>query len=286
MKNSGHEIANEIRQTRANSRIIFIVSEGSNDAIYYSSLVNVTNCRVIGSGGKDNLSDALDIIERENIRGVLFIADADFDHLEGIQPKTSNALLTDLHDFEVLTLTSTAFDKILREVGSNSKISNFQNNQGIQILDFLFSRAKYIGYLRYTAFKEKLSLKFEDLDFTKFINRNNLDIDLDKLILAVKNNTRKPEINSIDFKAKIISFDKSNFDLSQICCGHDVIEILSIGLKRLFGSYNSKEMSAKELERLLRVGYEKSAFEQTELYKAISSWEKGVMKHGFNSFLI
>jgi hypothetical protein len=56
----------------------------------------------------------------------------------------------------------------------------------------------------------------------------------------------------------------------QVCCGHDLVEILSIALRKLIGSQNR---DSKELEKNLRLAYEDTYFCKTQIYVSIRSWE-------------
>lgn len=58
-----------------------------------------------------------------------------------------------------------------------------------------------------------------------------------------------------------------------VCCGHDLMGILSMGLCKALGSCNSKQVEPNILEKDLRLAYKFSYFRQTKLYKNIQVWE-------------
>lgn len=60
----------------------------------------------------------------------------------------------------------------------------------------------------------------------------------------------------------------------ELCCGHDVIEILGVGLRQSFGALAQAENSSSEVARSLILAYERGHFEETDLYKQIKDWEE------------
>ncbi|MEA5518371.1 DUF4435 domain-containing protein [Limnoraphis robusta] len=261
--------ANKIRLMRTQFQGSFLLVEGDSDARFYKNLVNPEKCKINIAQGKNNLIQVLDILEGEQFLGVLAIIDADFDRLENNLPTQTNILLTDSHDLETMLLQSPALEKVLGEFGSEDKI--YKLNQDIRSI--LLAGGVYIGYLRWISLKDSLELKFEGLSFSKFINKKTLAIDRLQLIETVKNNSQKPQINQQEIEQKMKSLERENHDAWCVCCGHDLIEILSMGLCQLLGSNNSKDVEADKIEKILRLAYESSYFRKTKLYSLIQQWE-------------
>ncbi|MEB3282448.1 MAG: DUF4435 domain-containing protein [Lyngbya sp.] len=247
----------------------FLIVEGDADKRFYKNLVDQEKCQINIALGKSNVIRVLDILESDKFLGVLAIIDADFDKLEGNLPTQENLLLTDNHDLEIMLLQSPALEKVLGEFGSEEKIQKL--NQDIRSI--LLAGGVYIGYLRWISLKESLNLKFEGLSFSRFIDKKTLAIDKIKLIVAVKNNSQKFQIDEREIEQKMESLERDNHDAWCVCCGHDLIEILSIGLCKFLGSNNSKDVEADQIEKILRLAYESSYFRNTKLYSLIQQWE-------------
>ena len=64
-----------------------------------------------------------------------------------------------------------------------------------------------------------------------------------------------------------------NYDLLQICNGHDLIELLSIALTKFIGNKGQQEVRIEALESSLRISYRIEDFKQTQLYTKIVEWE-------------
>lgn len=265
-------IANQIRLLRTQSQYTgsFLIAEGDTDARVWKNLVNSTKCRVEIAHNKDNAVKVLNILEKDNFSGVLAVVDADFDILEDTVTFSPNLLLTDTHDLETMLLKSPALEKVLLEHGSEAKINNFAKD----IRQSLLESAKIIGYLRWASLKFNYCLKFEGLAFNKFVDDKTLAINESKLIQTVKNNSQKPGLDEPEIRANIDSLKTDTQDMWHVCCGHDMISILSIALCKALGSCNSKEVEPNVLEKYLRVAYESAHFRETKLYRSIQTWQQ------------
>jgi hypothetical protein len=264
-------IANKIRLLRTQHPGSFLIAEGDTDARVWKNLVDSTKCRVENASNKDNAVKVLNILEKDNFAGVLAVVDADFDILEETVLLSQNLLLTDTHDLETMLLKSPALEKVLREHGSTEKIERFPQDI---IRQTLLESAKIIGYLRWASLKFKYGLKFEGIAFNKFVDDRTLILDESKLIQTVKNHSQKPGLDEQEIRANMENLKTDTQDMWHVCCGHDMIAILSIALCKALGSCNSKEVEPNVLEKYLRVAYESAHFRETKLYRSIQTWEQ------------
>jgi len=264
-------IATEIRMLRTDKQYSgsFLIVEGDTDARVWKNLVDPTKCRVEIAHNKDDAVKVLNILEKDNFAGVLAVVDADFWILEGTVIPSPNLLLTDTHDLETMLLKSPALEKVLAEHGSEEKIKDFAKD----IRQTLLERAKVIGYLRWASLKFNYCLKFEDLNFNNFLKKT-LALNESDLIKTVKDKSQKQGLDEQEIRAKMDSLKTDAQDMWYVCCGHDMIAILSIALCKALGSCNSKTVEPNVLEQNLRLAYESSYFCKTQLYAAIQQWEK------------
>ena len=63
------------------------------------------------------------------------------------------------------------------------------------------------------------------------------------------------------------------FDRNQLCCGHDLTEILAIGVRQAWGTNLNAIANVKHLEKLLRIAYSLTEFEKTGLYNQVINWQ-------------
>jgi 5S rRNA maturation endonuclease (ribonuclease M5) len=263
-------IANSIRLLRGDHEGVFLIVEGHSDKLIYERLVNKQEVRVTIASGKNNAIKALSILEKEdNFRRVVAVIDADFSRIEQQIPDSNNLFLTDEHDLEMMLIKSAAFDKLLKERGSEEKIKAFTED----IRETLLKLGQEIGKLRWLSLRNKLDLKFEGLNFKNFIDKENLSINIDKLIISIKNNSQKLSLDEQQIKQDLSVISDENHDPWQLCCGHDFIGILAIALCKVLGTWNANDVKTEVLERELRLAYELSYFYQTQIYQLMINWQ-------------
>jgi 5S rRNA maturation endonuclease (ribonuclease M5) len=243
-------IANSIRLLRGDHEGVFLIVEGHSDKLIYERLVNKQEVRVTIASGKNNAIKALSILEKEDsFRRVVAVIDADFSRIEQQIPDSNNLFLTDEHDLEMMLIKSPAFDKLLKERGSEEKIKAFTED----IRETLLKLGQEIGKLRLLSLRNKLDLKFEGLKFVKFIDKEKLSINIDKLIISIKNHSQKLSLDEQQIKQDLSAISDENHDPWQLCCGHDFIDILAIALCQVLGIWNANDVKTEVLERELRL---------------------------------
>ena len=101
-----------------------------------------------------------------------------------------------------------------------------------------------------------------------------LILDESKLIKIVKDNSEKAGLDEQEIRENMDSLKTDTQDMWHVCCGHDMVDILSIALCKVLGSYSSKQVGRDLLEKDLRLAYESAHFRETKLYIAIQTWEQ------------
>lgn len=118
------------RRYPGNESLTFLLVEGDTDKRFYEAVTDKKHCAIQSTGlkpsAKSTAINVLTILEQNKMAGVLAIVDADFDVLEGKQYTSPNVFLTDAHDTELMVVQSPAFEKVLREFGSEQKTEPHQ----------------------------------------------------------------------------------------------------------------------------------------------------------------
>jgi hypothetical protein len=261
-------VANQLRLRRSTFLGAFLLVEGSSDKVFYERFIDKTVCQLVIVAGKPSskirVITVLGILEDSSFSGVLAIVDADFDRLESSQYNSPNLLRTDTHDLETMLIDSHALDKVIAEFGSEDKIAKFGNVRAA-----LIKAGISIGYLRWISLRDELNLTFNGIKFSEFIDKQTLQIDELELIKVVKNKSQNFSLNNRDIQQWMTNKKNENHDPLQVCCGHDLAEILSLGLLKAIGTM---KVEADSLERSLRLAYEEAYFQQTQLYADICKW--------------
>ena len=131
---TAHDIANDIRMTRGQYSGSFVLVEGEiSDLKFYSNLIDRDECQIVPAHNKDNALGALEMLERDEVSGVIAIVDANFMDFKVGRRTSPNLFVTDTHDLETMILNSPALEKILIEFGSAMKIDRFIQETGKEI---------------------------------------------------------------------------------------------------------------------------------------------------------
>jgi hypothetical protein len=115
-------------------------------------------------------------------------------------------------------------------------------------------------------------LCFKDPEHTAFIDRKTLKIDIEKMIDQIILMSTHSHASRKDVAAQLAKELKDEHDPWDVCRGHDLISVLAIGLKEIFGSYNAKNIKTGELAGSLRLAYDKETFRSTSLYRDTKKW--------------
>lgn len=266
-------VANKIQLLRTTFSGTFLLVEGNSDKIFYQRFVNSTECQLEIAAGKPSSKvraiQVLEILQKSNFQGVLAIVDADFDRLEASSDRSPNLLRTDTHDLETMLINSPALEKMIAEFGSEEKIKQIDRDLRMILLEVGVS----IGYLRCISLTERLDLTFEGITFSKFLDEKTLVFNELKLIQEVKKKSQNLSLADEYLQQRLTIYKNNDRDPWQVCCGHDLVEILSLSLRKAIGSNNPANVKPDCLERSLRLAYEESYFYQTQLYVEICFWE-------------
>ena len=267
------DIANDIRMDRSQHAGAFLIVEGDTDARLYRRYVSASDCQLVPVRGKGNAIRTLLILNEAEFAGVLAIVDADFDRLDKELPAIPNLHFTDTHDLETMLLQSPALGKVLSEFGSEDKLKAFTETQQNELRNVLLASGSRVGYLRWASLQQRFNLKFEGVKFGKFVSDDTLAIDDAGLVKAVKDHSQAHHLKDDDLLAGMTALHDAQHDLWQLCCGHDLVEILSAGLRKAIGSNDAKQVEPERLNGALRLAYEFAYFCATSLYAAIREWE-------------
>ncbi|NNM85336.1 MAG: DUF4435 domain-containing protein [Phycisphaerales bacterium] len=266
----GH--ANTVRLLQDVFKGPICVIEGDSDRKVYIRLFDRQQVRHVCAGPFVKA-----VVQRLNATataGVFGIMDADFCRLDGNCSSTDNLFLTDYHDLEVELLFSGAFSKALDELGSEEKLKQATGDKGVDALrEVLLGAAAPLGALRWLNKLNSYRLDFEKIDFSKFIDATSLVGDTTRMCnLVCQRSEQYNLIQSTPTEVAIVL--DGNPDQKQLCCGHDMVEVMGLTLRKCWGSKNASDVSEERLSQSLRLAYSKEDFTATLLYQALRNWQQ------------
>lgn len=252
----------------------WLIVEGNSDGVFFSTKKLHNNPTTIVACGWENVVGVISkVIDESIVASVFGFIDRDYREDLGISVNTSFVVITDLRDLEISMFESSALDRILVELGSRNKLPLLPcgSNDIESVKLKVYSVASKIGKLRYYSLKHNLGYPIKKLDFTKFIDSKNLDIDKKKLIQQVNSKSESKLDHETLEKAFNSELPNRLIDSRNLCSGHDVIELLGISLRKIWGTNNSGDVSREKLESCFRIGYSDNEFEETEMFNKLDS---------------
>lgn len=257
------EILAEIRMSRRGFRGSFLIVEGDDDSRLWRSRVARRSCELVIGGGKKAVLGGICLVDGNGVEGVLGIIDADFDIVEGHEVPSQNLVRTDAHDVETMILASVALDRVLAELSDPVLVGSFEARSGISVRAALLERGLPFGKLRWLSERNALGIPFDKISPFRFVDESTWSLDECGLLTHVEGLV--PGLSAGMLRKGMDSLPP--VDPWQICQGHDLVAILSIGLKKVLGRSNP---GPEGVCSRLRCAFE---LEATNMYRMIQSWE-------------
>lgn len=271
LSQSAEEIVTEISMSE--SLQPWLVLEGTSDSLFFSTKEFSKTINTIIALGWENVVGVISkVIEESITKFVLGFIDRDYREELGIVIDEKRIVMTDYRDLEISLFESTSLQRLIVEYGSKLKLP-MHDDESIDlayIKEKVYSVALKMGKLRYFSLKEGYNFSFKELDYSKFLHPRTLVLDEEKLINHINaKNEKKITLNVLQamFKAEL---PVRLVDVKNICSGHDVIEVLGIALRKMWGTNNSGDVSRCNLERSFRIGFSNEEFSKTDMYKRLS----------------
>ncbi len=243
----------------------FLILEGSDDLRFWRLRTHHA-CKMVDGEGKTNVVGGIEHLDSAGFEGALGVVDDDYDSLLGKPLSSPNLVVTDVHDLECLLCRSTALDKVLVEYGDNYKLQRFETESGQDARGALLERSTAIGHVRWAALRLGIAIHSKKMRIPRFVAEDDWSVDDDETMLAVVAPDHVRELKlGIDALPKV--------DPWCVARGHDMIEILRIGLKKVLGNI-SPTVGEEEIGRALRLAaLSIDELKNTGLGQAIQDWE-------------
>ena len=273
---TGDDIANQICMLRTSWKGAVLVVEGSSDLKMYARFADPSVAITIAHSKETVLEVVRLMQEKRKDDKVLGIVDSDLDLVLG-KKRDPPVFATDLRDMEMMAIASPAFDSVIIEYGLRNRIDSFQKRRGPlaqAVVDACYS----VGVLMRISHDRALSLSFKDLDFESFVDPYSLTVDVRKMVREVIRCSRSPRVSERELVREVTETAVTPEGRWLYARGHDAVEVILLALQGGLGSPSSQRIGPAAIGSGLRMSYERSFFEETELYKNSAKWaeSKGV----------
>ena len=253
----------EITMSRMSHDGAFLLLEGKDDIRFWRSRRH-PNCELVDGEGKPNVVEAIRQIDTARITSALGIVDADYELPTSPRAESDNLLYTDAHDLECLLCRSSALDKVLAEHGDAVKIERFEH-AGIDVRTALLERALAFGRLRWAACARP-AIALSEMAAPRFVDEKTWTVDGEKLIRETVSDAEARAATNMRLA------QPPDADPWYVAHGHDMVEILRTGLRRVLGNLPTR-IEARDIAGLLRAGMSPEALRKTGLGAGVYSWQ-------------
>ena len=268
---SATDVANEISMTRSKFRGTYLVVEGTTDVRLYGKFLS-DDAKILAASSKSNVRNIINECHRRNDDLVMGIIDKDIDGMLGKTPKEP-VFCTDLRDIECMMLCSPALDSVLSEYADKEALERFTRSVA-PVRTAIANGAAPIGALMYLSYKKGMSLSFKDLNHGMFISRKNLSADITKMVQSVYSQSMGQLYSPAAMADQVREMIKKIDDPWIAVRGHDGVSVLTIGLRHIFGSYNTKYLDDHAVAGSLRLSYSEEMFAKSMLFRLTSDYAK------------
>jgi len=183
-------------------------------------------------------------------------------------------LLTDTHDVEMMIVRSGSFERFLNNWCSVTKAMAFRELTGSNdIRATLLERAAPVGAMRLHSARTDLGLRFQEVRLDRHVSRLSLAVDLESLVGVVLQRSDR----SLNMRTAVLESVEAivgeEHDPFQLCSGHDLVVILSVGLRKALATKRKALVEPEVLERSMRSVFDCSELQKTKLYADMLGWE-------------
>ncbi|MDW3714692.1 MULTISPECIES: DUF4435 domain-containing protein [unclassified Pseudomonas] len=248
-----------------------VVVEGFSDVKLFRKLFEAKSVELESVDGKKELLRVMQELSLEFPTRVLGICDADYDHLSGVASSYEGygVYVTDLHDAEMMMLSSPALSSFVDEYTSSTYLSMSRE----QMFGSVIKGGSVIGVLRWLNSEHDLGLRFKGLNYSVFCFVNEFDVEVDKNRLIDELIKRSKDISAHVTKEFILRefdiFSKKEACNYQVCCGHDVANIVAL-VYRQKNISTETNMDYRKVEASLRLSYGMQYFMSTKLCRHVA----------------
>lgn len=247
----------------------FLVVEGRSDSEFWRPRIERPACMLVPGQGKENVVGVLTRLDGRGFEGALGIVDSDFDLLERLRWPSRNLLATDTHDLECELLRSSALDRLLDVYADPDRLAVFERNNGKPVRDALVQRGLPFGRLRWLAHRKGWKRPFDALRASpRFVDEEQWQVDLNNLYDVAVLEGLGEDRSGLDSELATLP----PADPWCICQGHDLVELLRIGLRHVLGS-SKRAAGSDELARYLRGCFQDRELDRGTLGQRIRAWE-------------
>ena len=269
-------LLSEARMMWNDQHCAYLLLEGTSDKVFFSALMEEQpNIKFRVVNGWKNVYETILKAEQEEFSYVAGVIDSDYHELLEDEVKPSFQLLfTDNNDIEMMMVNSHSFEKFLTVCGSFDKLKDISDRRGR-----IIEAALPLGAIRYLSLKKDYNLCFEGIEYKKFINKQDLVVNKNRMLELLLDRTRaqgKKKVVSVDDMIVNLESVIAELPVERYCNGHDVLNVICIAMTKLFATADANTYDESNVFNYLLMGYTSEEFHATHLFSGIRKWARSL----------
>lgn len=263
------ETLNELAMSRS-FKTHLIVEGATDQRLLQQTLPKDLYANVIPAG---NCKAALEIASEyqnhkaKDILQLTVFIDRDYLFALGKITPPTNVVVSELRDIECMMFDSVCYDRVVDEYLSTQKLEK-SNLKKSDIKEKVISVAAEFGCIRFASQKLEWNISFSSLDYEKFVNIDSFSIERKNCVRHVNGgqSLQKLAPTQCQTPKRLLDTDyaialeeaRKNKALTQPLLkarGHDLMELLCLGLRKRWGNKAAQELSTPILEKTFRIAY-------------------------------
>lgn len=264
------EVAVEVIMLRLIHPGSFFLLEGDTDSLFWRAFKD-PSCEIINAGSKTAVAGAIEMLDRRRFQGALGLVDADLDHLQRAPVRSKNLILSDAHDLECQLLRSRALERVLLELADQDRLMALEQEEGRSLREALLARGLLHGKLRWFASRASWGPDFQGrLQLGNFLHPETWILEEERLLDGAATHPGCP-VGRDELSLALGALHPE--DPWRLCRGHDLVEVLRIGLKSRFGR-RGQQFGRDALSRALRLACGREELGRDATTRDIREWER------------
>jgi hypothetical protein len=217
-----------------------LVVEGPVDASILEDLLAGEGVAAFSVAGRNNVLRVADTLAAKYLRGIVCIADTDFDDEAESRRDQWFLVFTDGADIEAMALESDALNRVIESWGSSAKLTAVGGTPQVRVA--VRHATEPLAILRRQSALRGLGINFDGVDLHAVVSKDDLSMSIDKLVgrLARASSIDENEIRPL-LEADAGTCPHTGLLLVS---GRDYLVLVDIALRKFIGSCSQQQVKA------------------------------------------
>jgi hypothetical protein len=218
-----------------------IVVEGSTDEDFIAEALGGEDVAVFPVSGRNNVFSVADRLSENYLRGVICIADTDFDDEAQQRAGQWFLVFTDNADIEAIAYQSRALDRVLGVWASRAKLNAYGGLPALrkQIINVV----RPVSILRRESATQDLDLKFDSINLYDVVDRSALSLNMTGFVDRLARASGLPSstiANTLDAGSE----PRCPHTGAMLMRGRDCLRIIDVALRKVIGTLSHQQVKA------------------------------------------